>query len=123
MKQIQKGIESAAKGLTSITKKLEKLSQELKKKSTAKSASTRKSAPKKPAPAKSAPKKKTSAKATKQTASDTVFQIIARSNTPVDAAAIRKKTGFTTKKLQPILYRLKKQGKVKSPGKGLYEKV
>jgi hypothetical protein len=55
-----------------------------------------------------------------KTAIDTIFDIIKKSNTPINTAALRGKTGFESKKISNVLFKLKKQGKIKSAGKGLY---
>ncbi|MGD8676541.1 MAG: hypothetical protein PVG81_12110, partial [Desulfobacterales bacterium] len=54
------------------------------------------------------------------TAIDTVFDIIKASGTPVDMATLREKTGFESKKIANVLFKLKKQGKIKSVEKGIY---
>ena len=56
------------------------------------------------------------------TAVDTVRKIINRSKKGVGTAALMKKTGFDSKKMHKIVYKLKKQGKVKSVGRGVYLK-
>ena len=77
-------------------------------------------------PAKKVTVKKSAAKkvATKKpvTAVDAVLKIINRSKKGVDIAALMKKTGFNQKKIYNVVYKLKKQGKVKSVGKGVYLK-
>jgi len=55
-----------------------------------------------------------------KTAIDTVFDIVKKSGTPVGTAALREKTGFESKKIANVLFKLKKQGKIKSAGKGVY---
>lgn len=72
--------------------------------------------------AKKAPAKKTPEKGgpVKMTAADRVLKIINRSEKGIDAAALVKKTGFNAKKIQNILYRAHKQGKIKRAGKGIY---
>ena len=73
---------------------------------------------------KAKPMKKTVAKKAKKiTAIDTVLAIIKRSRKGVDTVALRKKTGFQGRKIRDIIYRLKKQGKIKGLGKGLYVKA
>ncbi|MDY6790198.1 MAG: hypothetical protein SWH54_02910 [Thermodesulfobacteriota bacterium] len=70
------------------------------------------------------PKKETEAKKEKQmTAGDTVLNIIASNKEGVDTASIQKETGFTTKKIHNIVYKLKKQGKIISERKGFYKKA
>lgn len=56
------------------------------------------------------------------TAVDTVFKIINRTKKGVETSALMKKTGFNQKKIHNVVYKLKKQGKVKSVGKGVYLK-
>jgi hypothetical protein len=59
-------------------------------------------------------------KNTMPTAGDTLFRIIKRAKKGVDTAALRKKTGFNIKKIRNIIFKLKKQGKIKSEVKGKY---
>ena len=77
-------------------------------------------------PAKKVTVKKSAEKkvATKKpvTAVDAVLKIINRSKKGFDIAALMKKTGFNQKKIHNVVYKLKKQGKVKSVGKGVYLK-
>ena len=81
-----------------------------------------------PVPKKSRAKTKTAKKlvpqkSTQVTATDTVLGIIKRSKKAVDTATLKEKTGFKDNKIWPILGRLKKQGKIKSERKGVYEKA
>ena len=48
--------------------------------------------------------------------------IIKRSTKGVDATTLRKKTGFEGRKIRDRIYRLRKQGKIKSERKGFYVK-
>ena len=79
--------------------------------------------------AKAEPAKKTVAKkvskktATQPTAADAVYKVIARYKKGADMAAINQKTGFDNKKIHNLVYKLKKQGKIKSEAKGVYVKV
>lgn len=57
------------------------------------------------------------------TAGDTVMNIIEKSRKGVDVASLQKETGFTTKKIHNIVYKLKKQGKIISERKGFYKKA
>ena len=59
-------------------------------------------------------------KAAPATAVDTVLAIIKRSKKGVGTAALMKKTGFEDYKIHNIVYKLKKQGKIKSVGRGVY---
>jgi len=56
-------------------------------------------------------------------ASETVLAIVKRSRKGIDIAALNKKTGFEGRKVRDIIFRLRKQGKIKSDGKGLYVKA
>jgi len=79
--------------------------------------------------AKKAPVKKVAAKkpATKKpviiTAADTVFGVIKRSKKGVDVSTLMEKTGFNRKKIYNNVKVLKKRGKIKSAGKGVYVKA
>jgi len=72
--------------------------------------------------------KKTAQKATKKkevkpaTDGDKVLAIIGRSKKGVSTAAIMQKTGYNQKKIANIIYRLRKQQKIKSVEKGVYTK-
>ena len=57
------------------------------------------------------------------TAGDTILNIIDKSKKGVDVASLQKETGFTTKKIHNIVYKLKKQGKIISERKGFYKKA
>ena len=56
------------------------------------------------------------------TAVETVYKIIGGSKKGVDTATLMKKTGFDRKKIANIVYKLGKQGKIKSIEKGVYVK-
>ena len=67
--------------------------------------------------------KKPAAKKTTKTAIDTVLAIIRRSEKGVDTATLKKKTGFKDQKVYNTVSKLKKQGKIKSVGRGVYVKA
>ncbi|MCP4624589.1 MAG: hypothetical protein GY850_13825 [bacterium] len=72
-------------------------------------------------------KKKVSGPAEKKTAKrvtamGTVLNIIGSSETGVNTAAIREKSGYEQKKVSNIVYKLKKQGKITVVKKGVYVK-
>ena len=66
---------------------------------------------------KKAPAKK---RAAKLTATDQVLQILKGRKRGVSVATLMEKTGCDSKKVQNILQRTYKQGKIKRVGKGLY---
>ena len=70
------------------------------------------------------PKKEKETKKEKEmTAGDTILNIIEKNKKGVDVASLQKETGFTTKKIHNIVYKLKKQGKIISERKGFYKKA
>ena len=66
------------------------------------------------------PVKKTVTKKPTKTAVGTILGVIKGSKKGVDTATLMKKTGFNAKKIQNNIFKLKKQGKIKSEGKGVY---
>lgn len=67
--------------------------------------------------------KKVAVKKTSKTVIDTVLAIIRRSKKGVSAATLMKKTGFNERQIHNNVYKLKKQGKIKSVGRGVYLKA
>ena len=67
--------------------------------------------------------KRPAAKKTTKTVIDTVLAMIRRSKKGVNTAALMKKTGFSVRQIHSNVYKLKKQGKVKSVKKGVYLKA
>lgn len=114
MNQLKKDMKAVAKDLKKLTQKTEKMIKQLEKLDKAKAAKKPKAI---------AVKKAVAKRPTKAPASDTVLAIVKRSRKGVDTVALRKKTGFEGRKIRDIIYRLKKQGKIKSEGKGLYVKA
>ena len=110
MKVMAQGIEVLAEKLETIAKS--RMDEKPKKKAKAKPS---RKVPKKPK--KAVPKKKPA------TAIETVLKIINKSKKGVDTATLMKKTGYNQKKLANLIYKLKKQGKIKSVDKGVYLKA
>ena len=123
MMNFKKDLNDLSKTLRAATVKVEKLQKQF--------AEMEKKHPKMPvkkAPAKKAAEKKTVAKKVAPmkagaTGTDAVLAIVNRSKKGVDTAIVMKKTGFDRKKVANIVFRLKKQGKIKSAGKGVYVKT
>ena len=115
MKVMAQGIETLAEKLDTIAKSRfdEKAKAEPARKAPAKPKKVVKKAAKKAVPKKEKP----------ATAVDTVLGIINRSKKGVDTDTLVKKTGYDKKKVANLVYKLKKQGKIKSDGKGVYLKV
>ena len=112
MKQLKKDLQAVLKSLKQATEKTENLMKKVEK-------LDKPAAPKKPR-AKALPKAK---KPKKISDSDAVLAIIKRFKKGVDGATLRKKTGFEGRKIRDIVYRLKKRGKIKVVGKGVYLKA
>lgn len=68
-------------------------------------------------------KKAVAKKPTRVSASGTILAIVKRSRKGVDSTGLEKKTGFESKKIRDITYRLRKQGKIKRDRKGFYVKA
>jgi predicted Rossmann fold nucleotide-binding protein DprA/Smf involved in DNA uptake len=118
MKEFDVALKAVAEGLRTIAQGMEKIAEKLED-----------SAPKKQAKAKPArktaakPKKAPAKRAAKKTAADTVFTVIKRSKKGVNNATLVKKTGFDKKKIANIIFKLRKQGKIKSIDRGIYTKT
>lgn len=128
MKEIQSLLKIVSDGLKTIAQRVEAISgkiNEIAKSQSGKKpqvAKGRPAAPLKKVAKKTAkaPKKKA---ATAPTAAETVFKIVSRSKKGVDAATLMKKTGYDRKKVANMVYKLSKQGKIKSIQKGVYVKI
>ena len=115
MKNLKKSLQSVNKDLNALSKKVDKIivaASKLEKPKTVKKKAVKKVAVKKPA----------AKKAVKLTAADTTFAVIKRSKKGVSVAELMKQTEFDQKKTYNIIYKLKKQGKIKSVEKGVYKK-
>ncbi len=115
MKQLKKDLKAVAKDLKGLTQKTDKMIKRLEK------LENKAQVAKKPKA--KAVKKAVAKKVKKATATDTVFAIIKRNRKGIDTATLKKKTGFKVRSVENIIYRLKKEGKIKSAGRGLYVKA
>ena len=137
MKNLKKDLEAILKALNGLVQKVEKLQEQIVegpeltkepkakavKAKSVKKAALKKVAAKKAPSKKAAPKKATPKKVAPATAVDTVLEIIKRSNKDVGTAALMEKTGYKQKKIANLVFKLRKQGKIKSVGKGVYIKA
>ena len=124
IKTVSDGLKSMAQGVEKLAAKVEGIGKSL-----AEEKAKAKAKPKRKAPQKA--KKKVVKKATKKaapskkkppTAAEKVLAIINRSKKGVTTDTLMKKTGYDRKKVANIIYKLKKQGDIKTAGKGLYVK-
>ena len=122
LKVVSDGLKTLAKGVEAIA---EKVDEAAKSKSPVKTSRKKPStATKKVQTAKKSVQKAANKKVDKTaTASDQVLGLIARSKKGVGMAVIIEKTGYGQKKVANIIYRLRKQGKIKSISKGVYAKL
>ncbi len=114
MKQLKKDLKAVAEDLKRLTQKTEKMIKQLEKPGKAQAAKK---------PKAKAAKKAIAKKPAKASASETVLTIIKRSRKGIDKATLTKKTGLKDSNIRTILYRLSKQGKIKSDPKGIYLKA
>ena len=113
MKDLKTSLRKVASDLMKAAKEVEKLAGKLE-------AQTKTKAK----PVKKTVAKRVSKKIAKQpTAVDAVLGIIKRSKKGVNIATIRQKTGYDNRKIHNLVYRLKKQGEIKSEINGVYMKV
>jgi len=108
-------VAEAAQDLAAKVEKLRKQYAEMEKKHP-------KVAPKR-ASRKKAPVRKPAPKESKKNAADSVLSAIGVSKKGKGAADIMEKTGFDRKKVYNTVAALKKQGKVRSAGRGRYAKA
>jgi hypothetical protein len=122
---LKRSLASILKGLKVLSEKTEKLEKQLTRYE--KSQETKKPKPKARVKAKQVRKapgrRPVSRKTAKVTAVDRVLGIIMNSKDEVTTAQIKKKTGFSNKKIFDIVSRAKRQGKVKTAARGVYTKV
>jgi predicted Rossmann fold nucleotide-binding protein DprA/Smf involved in DNA uptake len=114
MKELKNDLQSVLKSLRALTQRTEKMIRQLQKLDKAQAAKK---------PKARAAKRAIARKPTRVSATDTVLATIKRSRKGVDKATLIKKTGFKDSNIRTILYRLRKQGKVKSDPKGMYVKA
>ena len=124
MKQLKKDLQTVSKSLKVLTQKVEKLKKRLE------------VLGKKPAAAKAKPKiskakttekkavvKSTQKKANIPTAYDTFLGMVNKSKKGVSVEQLKAKTGFNDKKIANLVFKAKKQGKIKSQDRGVYMKA
>jgi len=114
MKQLEKDLKAVAEDLKRLTQKTEKMIKQLEKPDKAQAAKK---------PKAKAAKKAIAKKPARVSATENVLAIIKRSRKGIDKATLTKKTGLKDSNIRTILYRLSKQGKIKTEGEGLYVKA
>ena len=128
MKNLMKNLRAASKDLKALSKKVDQIIAEVGKLEKLKAKTVKAKSAKRPVaiakPVKKVVAKKTTAKKTvKLTAADTLFGIIKRYKKGIDVATLMKKTGFNRRKIYDNVKILKKRGKIKVAGIGVYVRV
>ena len=118
MSPLQMLVTSLVKGLKVLTAEAEKMERIV--------ARLEKQQPQKPKVnvTPKAPRKRAATKRPAKTSDqDRVLDVIGRNKKGVTTAQIKAKTGFGDRKIWSVINRLKRQGTVKSAGRGVYVKV
>ena len=121
LKIVSDGLKTIAKGVEAIAEKVDEVAESQSsvkpRRKRPPTAAKKTKVVKKPA-RKVAKKKEVKA----MTAAETVYRVISRSKKGITTATIMEKTGYNQKKVANFIYRLKKQGKIKSVQRGVYIK-
>jgi DNA-binding transcriptional regulator GbsR (MarR family) len=117
MRKLTKNLQAVSKTLYSLAQKLEKMHKEIDKQERslkrAKTKAVRKAPAKKVVVRRTAP----------ANSADKIFAIIKRSKKGVKTADLMQKTGYERKAISNAIYKLTKQGKIKTIAKGVYVKA
>jgi len=121
-KKLKKDLQSVSKALYNLVQKIERMQKEVDKQvqptKKIKAKTVKKKAVKK------APVKKVIIpKTAPPTATDKIFAIIKRSKKGVNTETLMKKTGYERKAISNAIYKLTKQGEIKTVAKGVYVKA
>ena len=126
MKKIKAQLKTLSKSLAALSKKVEKITDQVdklkapKKAGPAKKTVAKKKVAKKKVAKKAAAKKAAPAK--QVTMLDTVFNAIKRTKKGVTVAQLREKTKLDSRQLSNALYKLTKKGAIQTKSRGLYVK-
>ena len=118
MKQLKKDLAAVLKSLNNLTQKVKKMGTLIDKPEKVKKAKAPKTQTK---PVKKAAIKKPAKEKSGETAYATLLANIDAKGTSVKD--LKSKTGFDSRKISNLLYRAKKQGKIKNEKKGVYVKA
>ena len=117
MKNFKKDLKAVSKALLNLAQKIEKMQKEV---------DTHVQPAKKPkikAVKKTPAKKVIVRKTAPATAADKIFVIIQKSKKGINTEALMKNTGYERKSISNVIYKLTKQGKIKTVAKGVYVKA
>jgi lambda repressor-like predicted transcriptional regulator len=131
MKKIKAQLKTLSKSLAALSKKVEKITDQVDKlKAPKKAVPAKKTVAKKKVAKKKVAKKKVAKKAAAKKAApakqvtmlDTVFDVIKRTKKGVTVAQLREKTKLDSRQLSNALYKLTKKGAIQTKSRGLYVK-
>ena len=123
-KNLKKNLQTVNKDLKALAKKVDGIIIAIDKLEKPKATKKPKAKAVKIKAVKKAPVKKAAVKkAAPSTAVDTVLDIISRYKKGLGTAALMEKTGYNQKKISNLVYKLTKQGKIKTVAKGVYVKA
>ena len=124
MNNLKKNLQSVNKELKALAKKVDGIIIAIDKLEKPKATKKPKVKPVKAKTVKKTPVIKAAVKkAAPATAVDTVLDIISRYKKGFGTAALMEKTGYNQKKISNLVFKLRKQGKIKSLDKGVYVKA
>ena len=124
MKEIDVFLKTVVEGMKAMAQGIEALAEKLETISTSRVGERAKAKPARKAPPKAKKSAAKKAAPTKRvTAAETVLKVISRSKKGITPAVISEKTGFSLKKVHNIIYKLKKEEKIKNVRKGVYLKM
>ena len=111
MNNLQSQLKTVSKSLADLSKRVEKITNQIEKsKAGKKAAAANKAAAKRAAPAGG------------KTVLDTVFDVVKRSKKGVTITQLKTKTNLNARQLSNALYKLSQKGMVQAPSRGLYVK-
>ncbi len=124
MKNLKKNLQAVNREIKALAKKVDRIVVAVGKLEKPKATKKPKAKSVEAKTVKKTPVKKAAVKnAALVTAVDTVLAIINRSKKGVGTAILMGKTGYNQKKIANLVYKLTKQGKIKSVEKGVYLKA
>lgn len=126
MKKIKAQLKTLSKSLAALSKKVEKITDQVDKlKAPKKAVPAKKTVAKKKVAKKKVAKKaaaKKAAPAKQVTMLDAVFDVIKRTKKGVTVSQLREKTKLNSRQLSNALYKLTKKGAIQTKSRGLYVK-
>jgi predicted Rossmann fold nucleotide-binding protein DprA/Smf involved in DNA uptake len=123
MSDTGKALKAIADSLKALSKEINSIATQVGKATKPRTKTTAKTKPVKKAtkvPRKTTPKKPAPASEGNVSITDTIFDAIKNNDGGITNASIIEKTGFTQKQIANVVLKLKKQGKIKSIGRGIF---